>query len=407
MAANAPVTGVAIVGSHELQVAVNEAAAAIPALVLHVETARPEAALTQVGERAESADILLIDVPNDATSGQGPLAELCTRRAGSKVTIVSAAELDLNDARRLHRLGVFDVLPQPVYADDVRATFAAAVRSFQAGRRHTGALAPVIAFTRAKGGMGATTLATHAMLSLAGVGRRGFAGHRVGFLDLDIQFGDAGINLDIPASSGLLDLLNDPARLDAALLKTSMAERPEGVSILPAPCDLLPFEVLDPEVVGRMIDVAREEFDVVVLDLPLAITAWTRAVLERVHELVIVTALSVCGIRRSRRLSELLDQEGISSLRMSFALNRFANTFSERGLVKQSEKALGRGFDYRIANDYPLVAQSQDRGVPVFALKPRSRLARSLHEMADGCVARAREQMTSLEQADAQLQAAE
>ncbi len=407
MASNAPVNGVAIVGSHELQAAVSEAAAAIPSLVMHVEVTQPDATMSRIGERAEAADLLLVDVRLGEAVEANELAELAARRGGDAPTIVSADELGLNDVRRLHRLGVFDVLPQPVEVDDVRETFAAAVRHIAARRRNAGGLAPVIAFTRAKGGMGATTLATHAMLSLAGNGRRKAPLRNVGFVDFDLQFGDAAINLDISGASSLLELLQQPGRLDGALLRSSMVERQEGFSMLPAPRDLLPFEALEPEVAGKLIDVAREEFDVVVLDLPLAITSWTHAVLERVHQLVIVTALSVSGIRRSRRLFELLEQEELGSIDIALALNRFNNSFGDRNIVRQSEKTLGRSFDFRIANDYPLVARSQDQGLSLFKLKPRSKIARDVHQMADLCLATATSKMAEAEPADALPEAAE
>jgi pilus assembly protein CpaE len=385
MATTPPVHGVALVASPALQAAVSEAASTVPGLKMHVELVQPEAILARATAHGDEAHLLLVDFRAGATTVDGDLAELSARRGLDCPTLVSAEGLDLDGVRRLHRLGVFDALPQPAVVDDVRETLAAAVRHVRARRRQNGGLAPVVAFTRAKGGMGATTLATHAMLSLAGNGRRKAPARNVAFIDFDIQFGDASINLDVTPSSVLLDLLQTPTRLDGAVLRSSMVDRPEGFAMLPAPRDLLPFEALEPETAGRLIDVAREEFDVVVLDLPLAITSWTHAVLERVNQLVIVTALSVCGIRRSRRLLELLEQEEIGAIDIALALNRFSNRLGERNIVRQSEKTLGRPFDFRIANDYQLVARSQDQGLSLFSLKPRSRLARDIHQLADTC----------------------
>lgn len=385
MATTPPVHGVALVASPALQAAVSEAASTVPGLKMHVELVQPEAILARAAAHGDEAHLLLVDARPGEPTADGELAALSAGRGRDCPTLVSAEGLDLDRVRRLHRLGVFDVLPQPAVVDDVRETLTAAVRHVRARRRQNGGLAPVVAFTRAKGGMGATTLATHAMLSLAGNGRRKAPARNVAFIDFDIQFGDASINLDVTPSSVLLDLLQTPTRLDGAVLRSSMVDRPEGFAMLPAPRDLLPFEALEPETAGRLIDVAREEFDVVVLDLPLAITSWTHAVLERVNQLVIVTALSVCGIRRSRRLLELLEQEDIGAIDIALALNRFSNRLGERNIVRQSEKTLGRPFDFRIANDYQLVARSQDQGLSLFSLKPRSRLARDIHQLADTC----------------------
>lgn len=385
MAANPPVHGVALVASQTLQSAISEAASAIPALKMHVELVQPEAVLARAAAHGQEAHLLVVDLAVGKADADAAFAELSSSRGLDCPTLVSAEGLDLNSVRRLHRVGAFDVLPQPAAVDDVRETLNAAVRHVRARRSQHAGLAPVIAFTRAKGGMGATTLATHAVLSLAGNGRRKAQARNVAFIDLDMQFGDASINLDITPSSALLDLLQCQSRLDGAALRAAMIERAEGFCMLPAPRDLLPFEALEPETAARLIDVAREEFDVVVLDLPLAITSWTHAVLERVNQLVVVTALSVCGIRRSRRLLELLEHEEMGALDVALALNRFSNRFGERNIVRQSEKTLGRPFDFRITNDYQLVARSQDQGLSLFSLKPRSRLARDIHQLADSC----------------------
>lgn len=387
MASSTGIIGFAAITSTALQQAVDEVTGSLPEVFLQCQTVAAEDTLALAERHAGPADVLLVEVASLEPSVTQRIARLAQDRGDDKVTLVSAPQLSLNDVRHLHRLGVFDVVPHPVTMPDLLATLRSALGRIVALRRQAAGLAPVIAFTRAKGGMGATTIATHAALSMAGVGRRKVEPRSVAFLDLDLQFGDAAINLDITASSAVLDLIQHPDRLDAALLRSAMTERPDGLAMLAAPRQLLPLDAMEPEFVGRMIDYARESFDVVVIDLPIAITGWTQAVFSRVNELVMVTALSVSAIRRTRRLLELLTEGGDLPMHISIALNRYTYRFGQRSVLRQSEMTLGRPFDFKISNDFDLVARSQDRGTSIFDLKPRSSLARDCHHLADICLA--------------------
>ena len=386
------ITGHATITSKALEGAIEEAMRTLPDFAMQIEAVPAGQTLTSLGKNAEQVDVLLVEVAALDPATAQALGTLAHDRGDDRLTLVSAPSLSLADVRHLHRLGVFDVVPQPVVADDVKSALAGAVQRLAKRRRSVAGLAPVIAFTRAKGGMGATTLATHVALSMAGAGRRKAERRRVALLDLDIQFGDAAINLDVTASPAVVELIMQPDRLDATTLREAMTERADGVSILAAPSQLLPLEAMDVEFVGRMIDLARHEFDVVVVDLPIAIPAWTQAGLARTNELVMGTALSVSAIRRTRRLLELLAGEGELRMHVSIALNRYTFRFGQRGIVRQSEATLGRSFDFKITNDYPLVAQSQDRGTSVYELKPRAQLSRDCHHLADVCLAIARRQ---------------
>ncbi|MFW5678920.1 MAG: AAA family ATPase [Pseudomonadota bacterium] len=390
MAPTTSITGFAVVMSAPLAQSIESVCRDLPQLAMHGEVAPAVETLSVARQHADRHDLLLLEVGDIGPETLRALQSLLETRGDERLTLVTTPDLSLDDVRVLHRLGVFDVVPQPSSEADLRATLQSAVLRLQRLRRQARGLAPVVAFTRAKGGMGATTIATHAALSMAGVGRRKAQPRSVAFLDLDLQFGDAAINLDLTSPSAVIELLQHPERLDAAALRTAMIDRPDGLSMLAAPRQLLPLDAMDPDFVGNMIDLARDSFDVVVIDLPIAITNWTQAVFARVNELVMVTALSVSAIRRTRRLLELLTEGGEFPMHVSIALNRYTYQFGQRAVLRQSEMTLGRPFDFKISNDYALVARSQDQGTSVFELKPRSSLAQDCHQLADTCLSLAR-----------------
>jgi pilus assembly protein CpaE len=93
--------------------------------------------------------------------------------------------------------------------------------------------APVTAFIPAKGGAGATFLATSFAHALSA------RGARVALIDLNLHVGDAALFLsDQAASMTLADLAAQAERLDGSLLESAMLRCGAGLHVLAAPRDL-------------------------------------------------------------------------------------------------------------------------------------------------------------------------
>jgi pilus assembly protein CpaE len=135
-----------------------------------------------------------------------------------------------------------------------------------------------------------------------------------------------------------------------------------------------------------LIDLAREEFDVVVVDLPLAIPQWLEAVLQRTDQLFVVGQLNVAAIRQTRRLLDFIKEEGHYDLPVAVVLNRYVWRFAERSRLKQAIRALGQPIDHYVPEDAALALEAINRGTPLFELRPRAKLCRSLRQVAAASV---------------------
>ena len=119
----------------------------------------------EAGEALERADVLLVDVDPDSERELRQLGRIIEQRRGKSVILATASNLSAQGVRGLIRQGVDDFIPQPFELSDLLEAIAAArVKLRQA--RMDGKLGKVIAVSRAKGGMGASTLAAHIALAL-------------------------------------------------------------------------------------------------------------------------------------------------------------------------------------------------------------------------------------------------
>jgi pilus assembly protein CpaE len=333
----------------------------------------------------ELADVLLVDIDANDERELRQLGRIVEQRRNGTAILATAQDLSAQGVRGLIRQGVDDFIPQPFELSDIRDAIATARAKLQRARanRKSG---QVISVTRAKGGMGASTLAAHLALALCEKPDRRAPEKQVALLDLDLQFGDLALMLDLEPNGEMVEIIRDPTRLDGALLRAAMARHKSGLWVLPAPGEFVPLDALPVAAAVKLIELAREEFDLVVCDLPLAVPQWLEAVLQHTDQLYVVSQLNVAAIRQTRRLLDFIKEEGHYDLPVSVVLNRHVWRFSERARLKQSIRALGQPIDHYVPEDAALALEAVNRGTPLFELRRRAKLCRSLRQVAAASV---------------------
>jgi Flp pilus assembly CpaE family ATPase len=385
MTRGSALTILATTRSAELGNRVSGMLAKIEDVRVDVRTGELPAVTGEAGAALEHVDVLLIDVDPDNERELRQLGRIIEQRRGRSVILATAGNLSAQGVRALIRQGVDDFIPQPFEPFDlIDAIAAARVRLRQA--RMAGKLGKVIAVSRAKGGMGASTLAAHVALALREKRSRREPEREVALLDLDLQFGDLALMLDLEPSNEMAEIIRNPARLDGSLLRASMTRHGSGLFVLPAPGEVVPLDALPLATAVKLIELAREEFEYVVLDLPLAVPRWLEAVLQQADQMVVVSQLNVAAIRQTRRWLDFLKEEGLYDLPVSVVLNRYVWRLSERARLRQAIRALDHPIDHYVPNDTALALEGINRGAPLFELRRRAKLCRSLRKVSAACV---------------------
>lgn len=240
----------------------------------------------------------------------------------------------------------------------------------------------VFAVVGAKGGVGATTTAVN--LSCAFYERQADERDvRVGVMDLAAPLGDMVAHLNLKPEFGIDDVIKAVGRLDVDLLDSYILTY-EGVSILPGrgSIDLRREESnvgrIGHDGIDRLLEVASESYDVLVVDLGTALgTREAEAVLRVSDTVAVVFTSDLPSLWRAVRVGNHMEALGIDS-RTEFVLNRWRKNDSiSNGEI---EKVLRRKVYWSLPNDFSAVAQAVGRGQSV--LSSRSSLAHSYRELA-------------------------
>ena len=329
-------------------------------------------------------DILILDVdPHDAEE-VAHLQRILQTYFPDTPVVATAPEATLQDVRRLMHLGVVGFVPQPITREGLKSALDHAARSRPATSQAAERPGSVIAFLKAGGGVGASTLAVQSACLLASRNKSERA--RVCLLDLDLQFGTGALYLDLDNRVGLADLLESPERLDPELLHSVMGQHECGLDLLAAPREVMALDALTPASVEQCLRLARSEYGTVFLDLPEAWTTWSYRAIQSSDLVILVLQLTVAGVRQARRQIDTLRAHGLEDVPVKVALNRYEKSWGKSVDLKDAEKALGRKFDYFIANDYKTVSEALNQGVALSKIKKKTKVETSIQKMIDDAI---------------------
>src|SRR5579872_2762269 len=229
--------------------------------------------------------------------------------------------------------------------------------------------AQIFTFLPAVGGAGVTTLAVQTAMLLLNSGARGK--NSTCLVDLDFQHGACADYLDIEPRLNLNEIEPRPERLDRQLLEVMLSQHPSGLAVIAAPNRPAEMRSFDPDVVTRLLDLVSSHFDFVVFDMPRTWFSWTDSVLLGSNQLYIVTEATVPGLRQARQLVDAVRERLGDGPKPQVVINRFEQRLFAHGLRRTDiEQALGDSFRTTIPNNYGLVREAIDRGVPLDEIKP-------------------------------------
>jgi pilus assembly protein CpaE len=312
------------------------------------------------------------------------LAEVCE----PGVTVIAIG--DRNDVglfRELLNTGVSDYLVKPLTPTLVQRALLASADG-DGRTRQTTRLGRLVATIGARGGVGATMLATSMAWTIATRRRR-----RVALLDLDLQFGSVALSLDLEPTHGLREALENASRIDTLYLERSMTQHSESLYVLSSEEELADDMPRDPQALSMLISELRNKFHYLIVDLPRTLTGESHEVLKEATHLVLVTDLSLVGMRDTLRLVQLAMQ-GNAACQITIVANRVGEYRQGEIEAAEFEKAIGRKIDLVIPFDPRSVTAAMNIGKPVASTSKS--VAASVERLVDNLAGAASPQRSSL-----------
>ena len=233
----------------------------------------------------------------------------------------------------------------------------------------------VISVMAGKGGSGKTITATNLALAIS----FGTDPDRVAIVDADLQFGDVALLLQLDPSRTIVDAVRQLDELSEARLDSLLLRHESGLRVLPAPLLPVSSDEIPGKTVVQVLDRLRGLFDYVVVDTAPIFDDGLVTVLEHSDDVVVVVDMDLPSVKNAKIALDALRSAQFPMERVHLVVNR-VNSKARLDLV-ELERSLGLRVSGSVPSDR-LVPQSVNEGIPVVALSPRSKVARSFHDMA-------------------------
>jgi len=330
-------------------------------------------------------DVIIIDLDSDPEYALDLVESIGVN--GSATVMVYSAKADPDLLVRCMRAGAREFLTLPLeYGIMAESLVRAAARrpvvrptiSNSNVKKTSGKL---LAFMGAKGGTGVTTLSCNFAVALAQEPSQSTL-----LIDLDLPFGDAALNLGIISEFSTIDALQSHERLDGSFLSRLLVKHSSGVSVLAAPGRFLPYQASN-AAIDKLIAVARQEFDNVVVDVGSRIDLTGTVLFKDATTVYLVTQAGIPELRNSNRLISQFFSDGGPNLEV--VINRHEPRML--GVTeKDITKALTRPAQWKIPNDYASVRRMQIDATPL-ALGDSS-ISKQIKQMAKSVTGQSEEQ---------------
>ena len=232
------------------------------------------------------------------------------------------------------------------------------------------------------GGTGATTLAVNLAWELANVAKD--HAPRVCLLDLDFQFGTTSTYLDLPRRETVLELLSDTDAMDSEAFMQALLSYEQKLHVLTAPTDMIPLDMISAEDISRLLEMARTNFDYVVIDMPSTMVEWSQTVLEASHVYFATIELDMRSAQNTLRLKRALQSEDLPFEKLRFVLNRAPGftDLSGKSRVKRLAESLGIAIEVQLPDGGKQVAQAADHGAPLAESLPKNATRKEITKLA-------------------------
>jgi pilus assembly protein CpaE len=232
-----------------------------------------------------------------------------------------------------------------------------------------------LAVIGARGGVGATTVAV-TIAALLGARLR----EEVLLIDFDLHYGSLMLALDLEAIDALREALDQPDRIDALFIQQVAQKKSEYLYAMGAEETLTSGFQARPHAASDFLRSVHRRFRWIVADVPRGDPVIQRQVIEASTDILLITDLSLPGVRDAMRLEQLV-QDVASGAQLHIATSGAVDARRSAVKVADVERTLKRKVDCQIPADPGAALAAVNFGKPIPEAAPNSAIVKALRPL--------------------------
>lgn len=325
-------------------------------------------------------DLVLIDADAwEAPALAAAVKALSAAKAPPPVLMLGES-LPAGLVRNLLRLEHADILEAPYAPEQLTAAITGLLAGMTPRATAPASASRCWAVTGAVGGSGATTIAVeiaHALSAQPGK-------TRVCLVDMNFADGAAAAYLGATPTMKLSEFGAAAERIDQAMLQAFATPVSDRLDLLAHPREPGAFDAASRDTVLRVLEIACETYDWVILDMPRHRRPWTLDALAGADEVLVISELTVPALLAARALSDEIEDALGAGLKPRIVLNRLASRmFGPAPSMAEAERALQRKAIGGVSSDWEAAAASVNLGGPIAQHRPKSKIVKDIEGLVE------------------------
>ncbi|MEW6661241.1 MAG: AAA family ATPase [Bacillota bacterium] len=229
-----------------------------------------------------------------------------------------------------------------------------------------------------KGGVGKTTIATNTAIALAQQ-KQG----KTALMDLDLQFGDVALMLNLDTKRNISELSREEDELDAELVNSYLIPHFSGVRVLIGPPIPQEAELVKPAHISNILTAAKQQMDHIVLDTAPGLSDLNLDLWEMCHHLLLVVTPDLATLKSAKACLDVM-----ASLNVVHKTSIILNRHNLKMGIKAAdiEKILGTKIWRQVPNDEDVVTQAVNKGLPFVLGQSAAAISHSIADLAEGLI---------------------
>lgn len=272
-------------------------------------------------------DIILMDINMPVLDGISATEKIALSVPSSGVIIMSV-QGEQEYLKKAMMAGAREYMIKPFSSDELAQTVRRVYefekkRKLQLVSTEKGARVhkepKIITIFSTKGGVGKTTIGTNLAV---GIARE--TGARVALVDLDLQFGDVAVMLNVIPKRTITELIQEVSSLDANVLETFLVPHQSGIKILPAPTRPEYAELITASHIEKILDLLKTNYDYIIVDTPAFFHETNLTAIEMCDQILLIISMELPTIKNVKLGLEVLESLHMKG-KIKLILNRSSN----------------------------------------------------------------------------------